>query len=105
MDNSGFKLNYSWEDLRPVHPLFITVLIAQLAGAIASLLLQGVSSWYEAAWFGGALATLPGYFIGLIVQRHTRPGSIVLHHSMVIFMGVIALLLFVAALTFPLGTN
>jgi len=101
MDDSGFKLNYSWEDLRPVHPLFITVLIAQFAGAAASLVLHGVASWYETAWIGGALTTFPGYLIGLLVQRTARPGSIVLHRSMVIFIGVIALFLFVVALTFP----
>ncbi len=105
MDDSGFKLNYFWEDLRPVHPLFITVLIAQFLGAAASLLLQGVTSWFETAWFGSALATFPGYLIGLLVQSGARPGSISLNRSMVIFMGVIALFLFVAALTSPRATG
>lgn len=101
VDDSGFKLNYSWEDLRPVHPLFITVLITQLAGAVVSLLLQGIASWFETAWLGGALATFPGYLIGLVVQRYIRPGSIALHRSMVIFMGAISLFLFVVALISP----
>ena len=105
MTDSRLKLNYSWEDLKPVRPLFVTVLIAQAIGAAVSLSAQGFVDWYETAWFGGALATLPGYLIGLFVQRQVRPGSITLNRSAVMFLGVIALLLFIAALTFPKGSS
>jgi len=101
MRDSGFKLSYSWEELRPVRPLFVTVLIAQAIGAAANLFLQGLVNWHDTAWLGGALATFPGFVIGLLVQGHTRPGSIASHRSMVALMGVIALFLFIAALTFP----
>ncbi|WP_162350663.1 hypothetical protein [Pseudoxanthomonas gei] len=101
MSDSGLKLSYSWEDLKPVRPLFVTVLVAQAIGAIASLSVQGLSDWYQTAWFGGALATFPGYLIGLFVQRHTRAGSITSNRSAVLFLGVISLILFIAALTFP----
>ena len=101
MSDSGLKLNYSWEDLKPVRPLFVTVLIAQAIGAALSLSAQGFSDWYQTAWFGGALATFPGYLVGLFVQRHTRPGSITSNRPAVLFLGVISLILFIAALTFP----
>jgi len=101
MDDTGFKLNYTWEDLKPIRPLFVAVLVAQGMGAAASLSARGLTDWYEAAWFGGALATLPGYFVGLLVQQRVRPGSITSNRSTVLTLGAIALLLFVAALTFP----
>ena len=33
MSDSGFKMSYSWEDLRPIHPLFVTTLVFQALGA------------------------------------------------------------------------
>ena len=101
MSDSGFKLRYSWEDLRPVHPLVFTVLIAEVLGAIANLVSWGTSNWVEAVWFGGALATFPGFLVGLFLQSRARPGSISVHRPMVVFIGAITLLLFVAGLTFP----
>ena len=105
MSNPGFKLNYSWEDLRPVRPLFVTVIVFQTAGSVISLLMQGFGNWFDTAWFGGAFATFPGFLVGLLVQAYVRPGSLVLHRSAVIFLGAIALMLFIAALTFPRGAG
>ena len=101
MSNSGFKMSYSWEDLRPIHPLFVTSLVSQALGAVAGLVLKVGPSWFESVWLGGALATFPGFLVGIPVQFHLRPGSLASHKSMVIFLGAIALFLFIIALTFP----
>jgi hypothetical protein len=99
--SSGLKLEYSWEDLRPVHPLFITTLIAQALGAALSLYMLGLANWFDTAWQGGALATFPGFLLGLAVQSHLRPGSISENRSIVLFMGLIALGLLAVALFMP----
>lgn len=100
MSNPGFKMSYSWEDLRPIHPLFVTTLVFQAIGAAVGFLLQAGPSWFESAWLGGALATFPGFLAGIPVQSYFRPGSLALHKGMVIFLGAIALFLLVIALTF-----
>lgn len=101
MSNSAFKMSYSWEDLRPIHPLFVTSLIFQALGVVAGFLLQVGPSWFESVWLGGALATFPGFMVGIPVQARLRPGSLSLHKPMVIFLGAIALFLFAIAVTFP----
>lgn len=96
------KLHYTWEELRPIHPLSYTVLACQLLGAIANLSLRGTDYWFDAAWQGGAVGTFIGFLGGLPVQNRLRPGSIVENRSMVMFTGVVAFLLFLAGLFFPL---
>lgn len=100
MSDSAFKMSYSWEDLRPIHPLFVTTLVFQALGAAVGFLLQVGPSWFESVWLGGALATFPGFLVGMPVQAYFRPGSLALHKSMVIFLGAIALFLLVIALAF-----
>jgi hypothetical protein len=101
MTDPGFKLSYTWDDLRPVHPLFVTVLIGEALGALSGLWLKGIGDWYEAIWAGAALATLPGFLVGLFIQHRLRPGSIGANRSLVIYLGAVILLLFVCGLTFP----
>ena len=101
MTDPGFKLSYTWEDLRPVHPLFITVLIAEAIGAFSNLLLQGFGDWFATIWVGAALSTVPGFLAGLLVQSRLRPGSVGVNRSVVIYMAVVVLLLFVCGLMFP----
>ena len=101
MSDSGFKMSYSWEDLRPIHPLFVTTLVFQALGAAVGFFLQLGPTWFESVWLGGALATFPGFLVGIPVQSYFRPGSLALHKSMVIFLGAIALFLLIIALTFP----
>jgi hypothetical protein len=55
--SSGF--NILWADLQPVRALAITVLVAQLAGALLGFFFAAQSSWFIRLWLGGALATFP----------------------------------------------
>jgi hypothetical protein len=105
MRDSGFKMSYSWDDLRPVHPLFVTSIVFQMLGAVAGLVLRAGSGWFESLWLGGALATFPGFVVGLPVRAYLRPGSIAQHRSIVVFLGAVALFLFVIALTFPRASS
>ena len=100
MSNLGFRSSYTWEDLRPVHPLFVTAIIFQAVGAIVGLVMQAVPGWFESIWIGGAMATFPGYLVGIPVQACLRPGSITRNKSIVLFMGAVALFFFVSAFAF-----
>ncbi len=96
------KLQYSWEELRPIHPLSYTVLACQILGAGTNLLLHGFDYWYDAAWQGGVFGTFIGFLVGLLVQTTLRPGTISENRSMVAFCGFISFTLFMAGLFFPL---
>ena len=95
------QIEYSWEDLRPIHPLWYTVLAAQAIGALANLLLKGTSNWFDVIWQGAAVATLLGFLAGLAVQSLVRPGTIAENRSMVTFVGVLAVAFFLLGLFMP----
>jgi|TARA_R100000455_G_C6243016_1_gene101443 hypothetical protein len=98
---SSIKLSYSWSELAPVRPLYVTTLVAQLIGAGVGLSTFGTTHFFEALWLGGALATFPGFVAGLFVQRFLRPGSLTRNRQMVLFMGFVAFFLTTFAAFFP----
>ena len=97
MKESQFGFEYSWADLQPIRALFVTVLVAQIIGAAAGLFLSDSESWFLRLWFGGAVATFPAFVLGLVVQTRARPGSISENRVIVRRLGLIALLLSIAA--------
>lgn len=105
MRQSPFGFEYSWEDLRPVRPLFVTVIVAQIIGAVLGLWTARFPSWFDNLWCGGAFATFPGFLLGLPIQIRLRPGSLGEIRVMVRRMGLIVLLLFAAAFVFPFGAG
>ena len=98
MDESPFGFSYSWRDLRPVRPLFLTAMLVQLLGGEFGLWAARFPTWTEDLCTGLALATFPGFLLGLPIQVHLRPGSIVENRVMVRRMGLLALLFSVAAI-------
>ena len=101
MTNRQFKFGYRWEEIRPIRPLYLTTVAAQIIGASVSLETYGSGSFLEAVWLGGAIATLPGFLAGVPVQLYLRPGSLSEHRQMVMFLGFIAAILTVVAIFFP----
>ena len=101
MKESPFGFEYSWADLEPVRPLFVTVLLAQFLGAAFGLWSDKFPSWFDNIWVAAAFATFPGFLLGLPVQMRLRPGSLGEHRVMVRRLGMVALLLSVAALIWP----
>ncbi len=93
MKKSQFGFEYSWEDLRPVRPLFVTVLIAQLIGAAVGLGTAHPPSWYDSMCAGAALATFPGFLLGLPVQMGARAEALGENRVMVRGLGMVALML------------
>ena len=103
MRESPFGFEYSWEDLRPVRPLSVIVLVAQLVGAGVSFAVGHFPTWFENVWFGGALTTFPGFAVGLIVQRAINPSSLVENRVMVRRMGLVSVVVSLAAFMVPMG--
>jgi hypothetical protein len=95
------RIEYSWEDLRPIHPLWYTVLAAQAIGALANLLMQGATEWFDVIWQGAAVATFFGFIAGLVVQSFLRPGSLSENRPMVAFVGVLAFVFSLLGLFLP----
>ena len=84
-----------------MHPLFIAVLVAQVLGAALGLIVEQFPATFENLWFGGAIATFPGFLVGLPVQRQIRPESIAENRVMVRRVGLVALILTVGGVTMP----
>ena len=101
MAQSGYSFEYSWEDLKPVRPLFVTMLVAQGLGLLAGLMFYDGRSWVEGAWLGGAFATFLGYLLGLWVQAVMMPGSLGRNRVMVRHLGLGATIFGIFALVFP----
>jgi len=95
----GFE--YSWEDLQPIRPLYVTLLITMFLGSGLALWAAKSPSWFISFWTGGALASFPGFLLGLPIQIHLRPGSLGENRLMVWRLGAIALIFSVIALFVP----
>lgn len=96
-------MNYSWRELEPIRPLYLTLLAAQIVGAGLGLSIYGTANPVGMAWLGGAFATFPGFLLGLPIQHKLRPGSLATHRHLVIFVGLLALAITAAPLFVPLG--
>jgi hypothetical protein len=101
MKESQFGFSYSWGDLQPVRPLFLTMLVAQVLGAAVALWLAAYPSWFDNAWTGGAAATFPGFLVGLSIQYRLRPVAVSEHRVLVRRMGLLALVFSLAAFVMP----
>jgi hypothetical protein len=101
MRENQFGFEYSWNDLQPVRALAVSVFAAQLVGALCGLLIAHFPAWFDNLWAGGAIATLPGYAIGLLIQRSLKPGSLTENLVLVRRMGLVAGCLTVAGILFP----
>ena len=103
MKENQFGFEYSWKDLEPVRALSVVVAVAQFVGAVASLAIGHYSGWFENLWFGGAVASFPGFLIGLPIQHRLKPASLAENRVMVRRMGLISAVLSLAAFLVPLG--
>ena len=54
-------------------------------------------------WIGGALATVPGYAVGLGIQRIRDPEALQAHRATVWILGAMSVVLFVIGLKLALG--
>jgi hypothetical protein len=100
-NESGFEYNLG--EFQPLRALSLVIAAAQCVGVGVSLLVGHYPGWLENVWFGGALATFPGYLIGLAVQRHLKPNSLIVCRALVRRMGMVSAVLSLAAFVVPLG--
>ncbi|SRR5258706_16426152 len=101
MTESPFGFEYSWDDLRPIRPLFFTVLAGQLVGGVIALSIGYFPDWFQNLWTGAAIACLPGFVIGIFVQNRVRAGAISENPVMVRRLGLIAAVFTMAGVTTP----
>jgi hypothetical protein len=97
MKDSHLGFEYSWSDLKPVRALATVVFGAQILGALLGYLFPQTDRWIVNAWLGGAVATLPAFLFGLLVQARLTPGRLTEHAVLVRRLGLISALLFASA--------
>jgi hypothetical protein len=100
-ESSGLEFNRG--EFRPLRALSLVIAAAQCVGAGMSLWVGHYPGWFENLWFGGALATFPGYLIGLAVQRQVSPNSLVVCRTLIKRMALVSIVLSLSALVVPLG--
>ncbi len=101
MSQSDYDFEYSWEDLKPVRPLFVTVLVVQTLGLVAGVLFGHGGIWAERAIVWGAIATFLGYLLGLWVQTVMLPGSLERNDVLVRRLGLVSVFFGIFGLLFP----
>lgn len=102
MDPQASATRTAADDLQPLWPLSITLFVAQVAGVGLCWWIGKYPSWLDNVWVGGALASFPGYLLGLGVQRRFGPEGMREQRTMVRRLGAAALLLSVAVLSMVL---
>ena len=90
MKETPYGIQYTWSDLKPILPLTITGLVAQIVGCIIGVVVGWHPRTFLNLWLGGALATFPAFLVGLAVQEILQPGRIGEHDVMVRRMGLAA---------------
>lgn len=101
MSQSDYDFEYSWEDLKPVRPLFVTLLVVQTLGLVAGVLFGHGGFWAERAFVWGAIGTFLGYLLGLWVQAVMLPGSLERNGVLVRRLGLLAVGFGIFGLLFP----
>ena len=101
MQESRFSFYYTWADLQPVRALAIVVFGAQIGGAVIGVLFAHQPTLLRSIWFGAAIATFPAFLAGLAIQSRWRAGSLAQNRVMVWRLGLVALVLTVAAIFMP----
>ena len=105
MKESQFGFQYSQEDLRPVLPLFGTMVIMQAIGALSGFLLAPFPAFQANVIAGGFVASFPGFLAGLLVQRLKNPAAIDDNRVMVRRIGLVALLFSLLVFVFPFAAK
>jgi hypothetical protein len=103
MNESQFGFDYSWEDLKPVRPLVVVTFIVQSVGMLVGYRLAPHASLAANLFAGGALATCPGFLLGLLVQFRLDAMALRENSRMVIRIGLLSLLFSLLGFIFPLA--
>ena len=90
-DPTSVGIKITPEELKRVRLLYVTILIVQAIGGMASLLFVAQDEWWTRLANGLLLASLPGFILGLPVQAHFHPGSCSQNRGFVIRIGCTAL--------------
>lgn len=102
MKESQFGFEYTWEDLQPIRTLVVIALGFQVAGALLGLWVAKYPQWFANLWAGGAIATFPGFIVGLVAQWIKYPESLAENKVMVRRLGLIAAVLSLSVFVMPL---
>jgi hypothetical protein len=101
MKESQLSFSYTWKDLKPIRLLALTVVVGQLLGAVAGIVVPRFPNWFESLWFGAALAAFPAFLIGALVQSIATPGRMSQHKVMVRRLAIVAAALSAFAFAMP----
>lgn len=91
---NGFGFRTLWA----LRGLALTYIAVYLVGLMLGPLFPGERP--IGSWLGGALATLPAYLLGVVVQHRIDPTALREHKSTVWILGVIAVAVFAFAVKF-----
>jgi hypothetical protein len=75
----------------------LAVVLIQILAGCATIHIGRFGHWFVDFWFGGAIATIVGFWVGLIWQSKASRHSLVHHRPILLVLGCISIVLFVTA--------
>ena len=90
-----------WKMIKPIWRILLMVLIIQIVGGTSAATDDIYGHVVVDFWFGGAVSTFPGFLLGLIWQKISVK-NFQKDFGVILFVGLISLILSIAAFVMPL---
>ena len=97
----NYTLREQWQIIKPVWRILVIILIIQIVGGITAVSDNIYGHIVVDFWFGGAVSTFPGFLIGLVWHKFSVK-DLSKDSGVILFVGLICLILTIAAFVMPL---
>ncbi|MDH5190100.1 MAG: hypothetical protein OEW89_02495 [Gammaproteobacteria bacterium] len=101
-DKQHISLKKQWNMIKPIWRILLVVGICQVIGTIVSVMKTPTGELLPDMWHGGALATAPGFFIGMLWQYFSSKETLFKSKYAVLFFGFICIALTTTAIVDPI---
>jgi F0F1-type ATP synthase assembly protein I len=91
-----------WELIKPIWRVLLLAFVVQLCGGIAGVLMMKFGHPFIDFWYGGAMATFPGFILGALWSHFADAQSLKSNIFAIAFVGAICISLTIAAFLMPL---
>lgn len=91
-----------WNLIKPIWRIFVLVLIMQIAGGITGIIVGEYDNTIVDLWYGGVLATIPGFLLGLVWHKLSKDSDSKSDLLPILFISFLCVMITVAVFFMPL---
>lgn len=95
-------LTDKWNFIKPIWRIFLLVGIMQVAGGVAGIVVAKYGNTMVDLWYGGVLATVPGFLMGLIWHKLSKQADTQNDLLPIVFTGFLCVMLTAGVFFIPL---